>query len=237
MSFEILGEVPWLFDIMWHLPATDDLHVFELEGLAGEMMTVWRDNQGPYNDIGHLLGERSPHPIHLTDGELAVDGCFAITAGSDSAASVMAFLVYFLTCNPDKLGRLRKELEDAFPEGKPMTHGTLSAPPYLNAMVDESLRLGTPFPGLPRVVPRGGIVIDGVKVPGGTIISVPAYTQQTSAENFSPNPEEFIPERWISSEYETNLETVELIAQQAPSVVSAEISPSKNCAIHARISS
>ncbi|KAF7360805.1 Cytochrome P450 [Mycena venus] len=156
IGFEILGEVPWLFDILWHLPATGNLHTFEKR--AGQMMKVrQQDNHGPHNDIAaHLLGEVGSHSVNLTDGELAVDGSLAITAGSDSTSSIMSFIFYFLTSNPDKFNRLRKELDEAFPTGTPLTFGGLSNLAYLNAVIDESLRLGTPFPGLPRVVPKGG---------------------------------------------------------------------------------
>ncbi|KAK6988893.1 cytochrome P450 [Favolaschia claudopus] len=204
MMFEILGEVPWLFDILWYLPVTQVLRSFE--NRAGQMMKIRRfNNSDGQNDIaGHLMGERGTHSTQLTDGELAVEGTLAITAGSDSTSPMMAFIFYFLISNPSKLNRLRQELDEAFPNATPLSSTVLASLPYLNAVIDESLRLGTPFPGLPRVVPPEGVCIDGVRIPGGTIVSVPAYTQQTSVENFSPKPEEFIPERWIDPEYTTN---------------------------------
>jgi cytochrome P450 len=68
---------------------------------------------------------------------------------------------------------------------------------YLNAVIDEALRLGAQYAGLPRVVPTGGIVLDGVFIPEGTIVGVQAYTQAISEDNFWPEPLAFKPERWL----------------------------------------
>ncbi|KAJ7443876.1 cytochrome P450, partial [Mycena galericulata] len=57
--------------------------------------------------------------------------------------------------------------------------------------------LGTPFPGLPRVMPPGGAVLADKFVPGGTIVAVNPWAQMTSPENFSPEPFAFHPERWL----------------------------------------
>lgn len=67
----------------------------------------------------------------------------------------------------------------------------------MNAVVDESLRLGAPFPGLPRVAPKGGATLDGTFIPEGTIVGVPAWAQHTTEDNFYPMPEAFRPERWF----------------------------------------
>lgn len=76
-------------------------------------------------------------------------------------------------------------------------HQSLLEHPYLEAVVNEGLRISTPFPGFPRVVPSEGAVIEGRYVPGETIVGVPIYSQQMSPENFSPFPMELKPERWL----------------------------------------
>ncbi|EIM82555.1 cytochrome P450, partial [Stereum hirsutum FP-91666 SS1] len=70
----------------------------------------------------------------------------------------------------------------------------------LDAITLETLRLGTPF-FLPRVVPEEGVEIEGNFIPGGTIVAVAAYSQQISEANFHPNPQDFIPERWLQSNH------------------------------------
>ncbi|EIN11087.1 cytochrome P450 [Punctularia strigosozonata HHB-11173 SS5] len=200
-AFDVLGEVPWLFDLLWYLPLTQDIHALE-QFAATLMSTRRRDSNGPHQDIcsslAVKLGEVDDGTSALSDGELNVDALFAIQAGSDSTASVLNFAFYYLLNDRSKYEKLQAELDDAFPTGSEITSSRLNGLPYLNAVVDEALRLGTPFSGLSRVVPEGGAMIDGHFIPGGTIVGVPAYTQQVSAENFSPEPEAFRPERWIN---------------------------------------
>jgi cytochrome P450 len=69
--------------------------------------------------------------------------------------------------------------------------------PYLNAVIEESLRLGAPFPGPWRVTPPEGAIVAGQALPGGVSLSVPVWTQHLDPENFRPVPEEFRPERWL----------------------------------------
>ena len=134
----------------------------------------------------------------LSPEDLRADALFAIQAGSDTPAGVLTFLFYFLLSHRDAYDKLREELDDHFfiqEEG--FIDGTLDDLPYLNAVVNEALRLGTPFGGFPRVVPQGGVVIDDQFIPQDTIVSVPTYTQETSEENFWPEPLSFKPERWL----------------------------------------
>ncbi|KAF7336097.1 Cytochrome P450 [Mycena venus] len=190
IGFEILGEVPWLFDILWHLPATGNLHTFEKR--AGQMMKVrQQDNHGPHNDIAaHLLGEVGSHSVNLTDGELAVDGSLAITAGSDSTSSIMSFIFYFLTSNPDKFNRLRKELDEAFPY-RNTTHIRRLVQPCLSECCDR--RIIASWNAFPRVAPscseRG---------------ESPSMASESLPELSSAFQHTFIPERWMEPQYTTN---------------------------------
>lgn len=118
--------------------------------------------------------------------------------GSDTTSGVLTFVFYYLLTNPQAYEKLKAELDEAFPDPEaPLNLEKLTKLPYLSGVVDESLRLGTPFPGLPRVTPQGGAMIDGVFIPEGTIIGVPAYTQEIHPDNFWPEPESFRPERWL----------------------------------------
>lgn len=59
--------------------------------------------------------------------------------------------------------------------------------PFLNAVIDETLRLTTPVYA-PRVVPPGGLFLEGRFVPAGAEVALATYSQQTSPENFFPRP-------------------------------------------------
>lgn len=119
-------------------------------------------------------------------------------SGSDTVAGVATLVLFHIISQRTCYKKLVSEILDAFPD-RPSTLAseTLDSLPYLNATVDEGLRLSTPFAGWPRVVPKGGAILHGTFVPEATIVSVPTYSQAVSEENFWPDPKLFRPERWL----------------------------------------
>lgn len=120
--------------------------------------------------------------------------------GSDTTTSVAVLLLYYILKHQHVYAAIQKEVDDAFPTlspGATFPPGSLEALPYLNAAIKEGVRLGTPFPGLPRVVPHEGLTIGDTFIPGNTIVGVPAWSQQTDESNFYPDPLEYRPERWL----------------------------------------
>jgi cytochrome P450 len=98
--------------------------------------------------------------------------------------------LYGIISNPQVYKALQRALDESFsnPFG-PLDNNKLEEIPYLTAVINEALRLGTPF-YVPRIVPEreGGVVIDGRAVPSGTIVALAAYSQQVAEENFWPEP-------------------------------------------------
>lgn len=120
-------------------------------------------------------------------------------AGSDTTSGILTFLFFFLLSHPATYAKLQAELDGHFPDRDgPLDPATLASLPFLNAVLKEALRLGTPFGGLARVVPAGGAELEGMHVPGGTVVSVPVYAEHVSAAHFWPAPTQFIPERWLA---------------------------------------
>ncbi|KAF7336096.1 Cytochrome P450 [Mycena venus] len=172
--FEVLGEIPMIFDLMCYLPniCMQEIHV--LRKLANDLLATRKQVQGPEPDIC----------THL--------------AGSDTTSGVLTLLLYYILADRQVYKKLSAELDLNFRhviEDNELS--VLFQLPYMGAVVQEALRLGTPFPGLPRVVPPDGSVICSRFIPAGTIVGVPAYAQQVSPENFWPHPLEFMPQRWL----------------------------------------
>ncbi|KAJ6507809.1 cytochrome P450 [Mycena vitilis] len=131
------------------------------------------------------------HPICLME----IDA-LAFFVGADTGAGVLVILLYLLLANPKWIALLREEL-DTFKDQAPISWlRSLDQLVVLNAVIQESLRLGSPFPGFPRVAPQGGVVIDGCYVPGGTAVNVPGWAFHLDEEQF-PDPTVFDPDRWI----------------------------------------
>ncbi len=117
-------------------------------------------------------------PYHTESGD----------TGSDNTALTMTLILYFLLAEPRYYREIQQELDEAFPSATgPLPVNDLAVLPMLNAAINETLRFSSPY-FLPRVVPRGGTVIDGKFIPEQTVVALAAYSQQTSADNFYPDP-------------------------------------------------
>ncbi|KAJ7267492.1 high nitrogen upregulated cytochrome P450 monooxygenase 2 [Mycena rebaudengoi] len=155
----------------------------------------------------HLLNEgtqpSNPPPL----GDYIRDAYFAIIAGSDTVATTMSCIFFHLLSDPKQFARLRNEIDTAFPrsEGQvPADNSTkLGEMPYLNAVINEALRMNPPVPtGLQRapVAGSGGKVAGTTFIPEGTAVYVPPYVIQRDPRYFSPDPNRFWPDRWLDTD-------------------------------------
>ncbi|KAJ6517974.1 cytochrome P450 [Mycena vitilis] len=200
ISWEILGEIPMIFDVISYLPEMFIRDIHTLRRTTMRLLLNRKQTQVSETDIcSHLLQEHDgPSTEQLSDEELGHDALFAIQGGSDTTSSVFTFLVYYVLADKAVHSKLIAELDKKFPRGIDQDEmHTLLQLEYLEAVVQEALRLGTPLPGLSRVVPQGGAVICSKFIPAGTIVGVPIYAQHTNKENFWPDPLQFRPERWM----------------------------------------
>ncbi|PQE28878.1 isotrichodermin C-15 hydroxylase protein [Rutstroemia sp. NJR-2017a BBW] len=136
----------------------------------------------------------------MTPDEIKENASILIIAGSETTASLLHGLTYFLLRNPPVLQNLTMELRTTFKTRSDLTLQALASCKYLNAVLEEGLRMYPPVPGnLPRMAPPEGTVIEGKYVPGRTTIGVHNWTANYSTCNFA-DPYTFHPERWLSSE-------------------------------------
>jgi cytochrome P450 len=97
-------------------------------------------------------------------------------AGTETTATLLSGLTYHLLQNPDRMGRLVNEIRSHFQDEEDITIEKLQALPYLNACIEEGLRMYPPISnGLPRVVPPGDAEVDGHKVPAGVSVTFPSH--------------------------------------------------------------
>lgn len=120
-----------------------------------------------------------------------------VIAGSETSATALSGAVYHLLRFPQKLRRLQDELRTLFTRDDQITYEAVGKLPYLAAVVQETLRIYPPVPGLlQRIVPREGTLIAGQYIPGGTLVGVHQFASYHSPSNFR-DPELFVPERWL----------------------------------------
>ncbi|KAJ3018977.1 hypothetical protein NUW54_g201 [Trametes sanguinea] len=187
-----VGQTHWLRDILWHLSVTKPMHL--LQRLAAQMMRdrVNSVDLPEYRDLASYLLE-ADIPLH----ELETDAIVAIIGGSDNTSITTSLAIFYLLTHPEYYRRLRSEVDEAFPDSMASFQTEeLAALPFLNGVINETLRLASPYYN-PRVIPDGGVSLDGRFIPGGSIAAISAHSVQTSADNFYPAPKDFRPERWL----------------------------------------
>ncbi|KAF2005223.1 cytochrome P450 [Amniculicola lignicola CBS 123094] len=149
--------------------------------------------------IWYILKQREKKN-EVSDNEVIMNAALFIVAGSETTATELCGLTNFLLRNPDKLDRLKKELRDAVKVESDLNMDVLGSLPYMNACIEEGLRIFPPVPiGLLRTVPKEGAIIDGHQVPGGYSVCVASWAAAHSSANFA-DPDSFIPERFLASE-------------------------------------
>lgn len=110
----------------------------------------------------------------LTMEKLQANASILIIGGSETTATLLSGVTFFLMTNPDAMKKLTAEVRGAFKSEDEINFSTVSSLPYLLACLDEALRMYPPVPtGLPRVVPKGGVKIVGNYVPEQVSPSVP----------------------------------------------------------------
>ncbi|KAK6987664.1 cytochrome P450, partial [Favolaschia claudopus] len=120
---------------------------------------------------------------------------------SDTVASTLCSVIWFLLSHPHQYQRLQKELDTAIADGDDpfdaVKHQELH---FLRACINETLRLHPPLPsnGTRQIYPsQAGQTIAGRFIPPGTTVSTPAYSLHRNQDYFSPHPDQFLPERWL----------------------------------------
>lgn len=155
--------------------------------------------------IYYILKQREKYDLH--DNEIILNGALFIVAGSETTANLLSGLFARLLWNPDKFQKLYAEIRSAFQSEDEITYQRTSQLEYLNACLEEGLRIHPPVPtGLLRTVPEAGDVIDGHWIPGGTSVAVSSWAASHDPANFL-ECDSFIPERWIGNEFAADIKS------------------------------
>ncbi|ESZ98156.1 hypothetical protein SBOR_1459 [Sclerotinia borealis F-4128] len=152
-----------------------------------------RDNNDRDDLSSHLLREKENGP-KITPEFILAQSNTLIVAGSETTATLLIGLSYYLLNRPETLDNLQEEIRHAFTSSRDITSDSTAALPYLAAVIAEGLRIYPPVPmGLPRDCP--GAMIDNHYVPKGAVC-VSGYVT-THDEEYFTDANTFHPERWL----------------------------------------
>ncbi|KAF2449310.1 cytochrome P450 [Karstenula rhodostoma CBS 690.94] len=133
----------------------------------------------------------------ISDVQIAAHSADFVTAGSETTATALSCITYYLSKNKTVLEKLQQEIRTSFDSYDAIDSASTASLKYLNAVCQEGMRIYAPLPfALPRVVSDQGNVVDGHFLPPGVIVSTNPIAASLDPANFK-DPLDFIPERWI----------------------------------------
>jgi len=150
--------------------------------------------QAATDDSGQPMGK----------AELTAEALTQLIAGSDTTSNTACAILHHLGTTPRAMKKLQEELDrelldkEIVDESGVPRMDDVNELPYLQAVLSESLRYhSTSSLGLPRILPPQGATICGRFFPGGSVLSVPAYTIHRDPEVWGKDAEEYNPDRWL----------------------------------------
>lgn len=139
--------------------------------------------------------------VGLTQKELTAQAFVFFIAGFETSSMTQSFCLYELAKNPDVQERLRQEINRAIEaNGGEMTYDTVMNIPYLDQVINETLRMYPPVESLSRV-PSVDYTVPGTKhvIPKRTLVQIPVYAIQRDPDHY-PEPDRFNPDRFLPDE-------------------------------------
>ncbi|KAK3388707.1 cytochrome P450 [Sordaria brevicollis] len=141
---------------------------------------------------------------NFSEAELVDQLLTFLAAGHETTSSAFTWATYELAKNPEMQSTLRSEVRRALPgfphfvPGQDIA-GILEHLPYLNAIMNETLRL---YPTVPMTVRTATVdtTVLGHPIKKGTEIMMSPWIVNRYTDNWGNNSTEFRPERWIDQE-------------------------------------
>jgi cytochrome P450 len=169
--------------------------VVGLDAVIGEVIARCR-REGIDEDhvLARLVRSRADDGSAMDARQLRDEAVTMLAAGHETTALALTFAVYLLARHPAIADRLRVEL-DANRSAPGKSLAARAATPYLTAVIRETLRLYPPAYMIGREVVTP-FELGGFPLPRGSQLTVSPFALHREPR-FFPEPERFMPERWL----------------------------------------
>lgn len=154
------------------------------------------DPDGKDENVAFLRQMITNNEVTMADITLLMIDIF--TAGIDTTANSLGFLLYNLSKRPDIQEKLFQEMQRHEISSKPITAETLEKLKLLKACMKENYRLNPPSGGTARILPEPA-VLSGYYIPKNITCIALHPTICRQKEHFE-DPLAYRPERWINCE-------------------------------------
>ncbi|KAF6839218.1 cytochrome p450 [Colletotrichum plurivorum] len=146
--------------------------------------------------IEGLLRKRDE--LNLSFPQLVANSNTLVIGGSETTATLLSGVTYFLLSNKHVLTKLVEEVRTTFQSEKDINIVPVGKLRFMLACLDEALRMYPPIAmGLPRVTPKAGATICGRFVPVDTTVAVHQWAIHHN-EAYFRDPFSFRPERFLA---------------------------------------
>ena len=155
-----------------------------------------------YKNLIELLLEQAEG---LPDLEIVSQIFTFFFAGTDTTSELLTMAHYFLATHPEAQEKLREEVLNYIGKTEDIRYEHISKMEYLNAVIKETLRIGSPVLVIAFRTAIKDFMLSEVEIKKGTVLTASPAAVANNPKIFS-NPEQFKPERWIEK---TDLGTIE----------------------------
>ena len=150
------------------------------------------ENRSGREDIlSMLLLARDETGAPMSDRVLRDEMMTLILAGHETTAASLAWTINRLVSNPEVMETAKSEVAKAAPDSDPNSHK------YLDAVINETMRLDTVVPNVGREV-QAPMKLAGRDLPKGVVLAPCIYLTHRRADLW-PDPEKFNPARFLDA--------------------------------------
>ncbi|KAK9763729.1 hypothetical protein K7432_009352 [Basidiobolus ranarum] len=125
-----------------------------------------------------------------------------IIAGHDTTATSLSCILYILAKHPEVQSKVRDEVNYHLQSHTSSTQipslAEIKSLQYLDAVINETLRIYPPIPLLPSRAAACDTYIGNIPIPKGTLVTLNIHAMQWD-KKYWENPAKFDPDRWMQS--------------------------------------
>ncbi|TVU46866.1 hypothetical protein EJB05_06438 [Eragrostis curvula] len=195
--------------ILWYLPTRRNRQVRHVDKLLRtEIMAMMqarvaaKDDKCGYGDdlLGMVLEAWSPDgrgsDVTLTTQEVISEFKTFFGAGLETTATLLVWIMFLLSIHPQWQEKVREEVLREFGDGGEVVNtDNLSKLKLLHMVLLETLRLYPPVVYIQRTA-DADVMLGSIKVPQGTVISIPIGMLHRDKEVWGPDADDFNPMRF-----------------------------------------
>ncbi|KAJ7218356.1 fatty acid hydroxylase [Mycena pura] len=175
-----------------------------MKKLADRIVATRKAHPIPKHDLlDTMLNSRDPKTGQaMTEQSISENLLTFLIAGHETSSGMMTFMVYYLLKHPEKMRKLRAEIDEVLGE-RLIQYDDFGKLPYLIAVMRETLRLSSTVP-VRAVTSLEDTTIGGGKyaIKKGDTITIQAWQMQRDPAVWGDDAEEFEPERMLDGKFE-----------------------------------